>query len=55
MSRRKRSRPNENAMKMVGAQVAAARIAKGVTQRAFAAALHMDVETIASIEQGGVP
>ncbi|MFE9464991.1 Scr1 family TA system antitoxin-like transcriptional regulator [Streptomyces virginiae] len=39
-------------MKMVGAQVASARIAKGLTQRAFAEALHMDVETIASIEQG---
>ncbi|MEU9181912.1 helix-turn-helix transcriptional regulator [Streptomyces sp. NPDC048550] len=39
-------------MKMVGAQVAAARIAKGLTQRAFAEALHIDVETVASIEQG---
>ncbi len=39
-------------MKMVGAQVASARIARGLTQRAFAEALHMDVETIASIEQG---
>ncbi|MFJ2595631.1 helix-turn-helix domain-containing protein [Streptomyces erythrochromogenes] len=39
-------------MKMVGAQVAAARIAKGMTQRALAEELHIDVETIASIEQG---
>ncbi|MFD5620896.1 Scr1 family TA system antitoxin-like transcriptional regulator [Streptomyces yangpuensis] len=52
MPPRKRPRPNETAMKMVGAQVASARIARGLTQRAFAEALHMDVETIASIEQG---
>ncbi|WP_260146098.1 helix-turn-helix transcriptional regulator [Streptomyces sp. 2132.2] len=39
-------------MKLVGAQVGAARIAKGLTQRAFAEALHIDVETVASIEQG---
>ncbi|MFI8502557.1 Scr1 family TA system antitoxin-like transcriptional regulator [Streptomyces sp. NPDC085524] len=37
---------------MVGAQVAAARIAIGLTQREFAEALHMDVQSIASIEQG---
>ncbi|MFH9973637.1 helix-turn-helix domain-containing protein [Streptomyces virginiae] len=49
---RKRPRPNETAMKMVGALVAAARIAGGLTQRAFAETLHLDVETIASIEQG---
>ncbi|MFJ4781509.1 helix-turn-helix domain-containing protein [Streptomyces sp. NPDC088762] len=52
MPPRKRPRPNETAMKMVGAQVAAARIAKGLTQRVFAEALHIDVETVASIEQG---
>ncbi|MFC9814422.1 helix-turn-helix domain-containing protein [Streptomyces virginiae] len=39
-------------MKLVGAQVGAARIAKGLTQRGFAEALHIDVETVASIEQG---
>lgn len=39
-------------MKMVGSQVAVCRIAKGMTQRALAEALHIDVETIASIEQG---
>ncbi|MEU8778511.1 Scr1 family TA system antitoxin-like transcriptional regulator [Streptomyces sp. NPDC048606] len=52
MPPRKRPRPNETAMKMVGAQVAAARTAKGLTQRAFAQALPIDVETVASIEQG---
>ncbi|MFD9573315.1 Scr1 family TA system antitoxin-like transcriptional regulator [Streptomyces sp. NPDC059982] len=39
-------------MKLVGAQVAAARTAKGLTQRALAEALHIDEETVASIEQG---
>ncbi|MFE9635041.1 Scr1 family TA system antitoxin-like transcriptional regulator [Streptomyces sp. NPDC006463] len=52
MPPRKKPRPNETSMKLVGAQVGAARIAKGLTQRAFAEELHMDVETIASIEQG---
>ncbi|MFF5066323.1 helix-turn-helix domain-containing protein, partial [Streptomyces sp. NPDC000460] len=52
MPPRKRPRPNETAMKMVGALVAAARTAKGMTQRALAEALHVDVETVASIEQG---
>ncbi|MET3983898.1 Scr1 family TA system antitoxin-like transcriptional regulator [Streptomyces sp. PvR034] len=52
MPPRKRPRPNETAMKMVGALVATARIAKGMTQSAFADALHIDVETVASIEQG---
>ncbi|MFD8884987.1 Scr1 family TA system antitoxin-like transcriptional regulator [Streptomyces erythrochromogenes] len=50
--RRRASRPNATAMKMVGAQVATCRIAKGMTQRALAEALHVDAETIASIEQG---
>ncbi|QES49512.1 transcriptional regulator [Streptomyces venezuelae] len=49
---RRASRPNATAMKMVGSQVAVCRIAKGMTQRALAEALHIDVETIASIEQG---
>ncbi|MEU6214838.1 Scr1 family TA system antitoxin-like transcriptional regulator [Streptomyces sp. NPDC047023] len=52
MPPRKRPRPNETAMKMVGALVAAARTAKGMTQRDLAEALHVDVETVASIEQG---
>ncbi|WP_285539232.1 helix-turn-helix domain-containing protein [Streptomyces lavendulae] len=52
MPPRKRPRPNETAMKMVGAQVGAARVAKGMTQRTLAEALHMDEETVASIEQG---
>ncbi|MEV6580672.1 helix-turn-helix transcriptional regulator [Streptomyces sp. NPDC051582] len=52
MPPRKRPRPNETAMKMVGALVAAARVDKGMTQRTFAEALHMDIETVASIEQG---
>ncbi len=52
MPPRRKPRPNESSMKLVGAQVGAARIAKGLTQRAFAEALHIDVETVASIEQG---
>ncbi|MGW6867654.1 helix-turn-helix domain-containing protein [Streptomyces sp. NPDC054901] len=48
----KRRRANETSMKLVGAMVAAARTSNGLTQRAFAEALHVDVETIASIEQG---
>ncbi|GHE75406.1 helix-turn-helix domain-containing protein [Streptomyces vinaceus] len=52
MPSRKSARPNETAMKMVGAQVAAARVSKGLTQRAFADALHIDVQSVASIEQG---
>ncbi|MFJ7204734.1 helix-turn-helix domain-containing protein [Streptomyces sp. NPDC098789] len=52
MPPRKRLRPNDTAMKMVGAMAATARIAKGLTQRAFAEALHIDIETVASIEQG---
>ncbi|WP_168714832.1 helix-turn-helix transcriptional regulator [Streptomyces sp. A0592] len=52
MSPRKRPRLNQTALKMVGAQVAAARAASGMTQRALAEAVHIDVETVASIEQG---
>ncbi len=52
MSPRKRHRTNETTLKLVGALVAAARTAKGMTQRALAEALHIDVETVASIEQG---
>ncbi|MCX4527372.1 MULTISPECIES: helix-turn-helix transcriptional regulator [unclassified Streptomyces] len=39
-------------MKMVGALVAAARVAKGLTQRELAEQVVMDIETLASIEQG---
>ncbi|MFJ8016511.1 Scr1 family TA system antitoxin-like transcriptional regulator [Streptomyces sp. NPDC096339] len=52
MPPRKRARPNSTAMKMIGALVAAARVAKGLTQRGLAEELHVDVETLASIEQG---
>ncbi|KOU78708.1 MULTISPECIES: helix-turn-helix domain-containing protein [Streptomyces] len=52
MPPRKRPRPNQTALKMVGAQVAAARTATGMTQRTLAEAVHVDVETVASIEQG---
>ncbi len=52
MPPRRAPRSNETALTMVGAQVAAARAAKGMTQRALAEALHIDVETVASIEQG---
>ncbi|KIF01442.1 DNA-binding protein [Streptomyces sp. RSD-27] len=39
-------------MKMVGRQVAAARIAKGLTQRQLADLIKVDEESIGSIEQG---
>ncbi|MFJ3927735.1 helix-turn-helix domain-containing protein [Streptomyces sp. NPDC090022] len=52
MPPRKRPRPNATAMKMVGALVATARIAAKLTQRALAELVPMDVETLASIEQG---
>ncbi|GHB73444.1 transcriptional regulator [Streptomyces cirratus] len=39
-------------MKMVGELVAVARVAKGLTQRALAELVVIDVETLASIEQG---
>ncbi|MFD8984289.1 Scr1 family TA system antitoxin-like transcriptional regulator [Streptomyces sp. NPDC059564] len=39
-------------MKMVGAQVAAARTAKNLTQKQLAELVRVDEETIASIEQG---
>ncbi|WP_234350305.1 helix-turn-helix domain-containing protein [Streptomyces sp. WM4235] len=39
-------------MKMVGEMVAAARLAKGLTQRALALEVPLDIETLASIEQG---
>ncbi|MBW5485132.1 helix-turn-helix domain-containing protein, partial [Streptomyces bambusae] len=52
MPPRKRPRPNSSAMKMVGAQVATGRVAKKLTQRALAEQIGIDVETLASIEQG---
>ncbi|MFF1561160.1 helix-turn-helix domain-containing protein [Streptomyces sp. NPDC058279] len=52
MPPRKRVRPNATAMKMVGELVAVARVAKGLTQRALAELVVIDVETLASIEQG---
>ncbi|WP_405644408.1 Scr1 family TA system antitoxin-like transcriptional regulator [Streptomyces uncialis] len=42
-------------MKMLGQQVAGARVAAGYTQRTLAAEVGLDEETIASIEQGRRP
>ncbi|MFJ5635707.1 Scr1 family TA system antitoxin-like transcriptional regulator [Streptomyces goshikiensis] len=39
-------------MKMVGEQAAAARVARGLTQRVLAEKVVMDIESLASIEQG---
>ncbi|MFD3329848.1 helix-turn-helix domain-containing protein [Streptomyces sp. NPDC058701] len=52
MPPRKRTRPNATTMKMVGAQLAAARIAKNLTQKQLGELVRLDAETIASIEQG---
>ncbi|MEU3064872.1 Scr1 family TA system antitoxin-like transcriptional regulator [Streptomyces subrutilus] len=52
MPPRKRARPNSTAMKMVGEQVATGRVAKGMTQRTLAEQVVVDIETLASIEQG---
>ncbi|MFE4260505.1 Scr1 family TA system antitoxin-like transcriptional regulator [Streptomyces sp. NPDC056883] len=52
MPPRKRARPNATTMKMVGKQVAAARIAKNLTQTQLGELVRLDAETIASIEQG---
>lgn len=52
MPPKKRPRPNATSMKMVGRQAAAARAAKGLTQKQLAALIRVDDETIASIEQG---
>lgn len=52
MPPRKRARPNATTMKMVGKQVAAARIAKNLTQKQLGELVNLDAETIASIEQG---
>ncbi|MET9853951.1 helix-turn-helix transcriptional regulator [Streptomyces sp. NPDC006450] len=52
MPPRKRARPNATTMKMVGKQVAGARIAKNLTQTQLGELVRLDAETIASIEQG---
>lgn len=52
MPPKKRPRPNATTMKMVGKQVAAARIARNLTQKQLGALVQLDEETIASIEQG---
>ncbi|MGW1255860.1 DUF5753 domain-containing protein [Streptomyces sp. NPDC002513] len=54
-SRKHPRKKNLSAMKMLGAQLAAARRAAGLTQRALAERLMLDEETIASIEQGRRP
>ncbi|MEU9718373.1 helix-turn-helix transcriptional regulator [Streptomyces sp. NPDC047976] len=52
MPPKKRPRANATSLKMVGRQVAAARVAKGLTQKQLAALVRLDEETIGSIEQG---
>ncbi|MEU8889044.1 helix-turn-helix transcriptional regulator [Streptomyces sp. NPDC048442] len=52
MSPRQRQRKNASAMKMLGKQLARFREAAGYTQQALADAVQVDMETIASIEQG---
>ncbi|MFD3699068.1 helix-turn-helix transcriptional regulator [Streptomyces sp. NPDC058646] len=52
MPPRKRTRPNATTMKMVGAQVAAGRVAKNLTQKQLGELVRLDAESIASIEQG---
>ncbi|WP_031225232.1 helix-turn-helix domain-containing protein [Streptomyces roseochromogenus] len=48
-------RKNQSAMKMLGRQLAAARRAAGLSQSGLSAELHIDEETLASIEQGRRP
>ncbi|MGW2491916.1 helix-turn-helix domain-containing protein [Streptomyces sp. NPDC001606] len=48
-------RKNQSAMKMLGRQLAAARRAKGLSQAGLAHVLHINEETLASIEQGRRP
>ncbi|MFD3518142.1 Scr1 family TA system antitoxin-like transcriptional regulator [Streptomyces sp. NPDC058657] len=52
MSPRQRQRKNTSAMRMLGKQLARFREAAGHTQQTLADAVRVDVETIASIEQG---
>ncbi|MGW0608645.1 helix-turn-helix domain-containing protein [Streptomyces sp. NPDC002640] len=47
-----RKAKNPSAMRLLGAQMQTARRAAGLTQRSLADAVHVDAETIASIEQG---
>ncbi|OKH92033.1 helix-turn-helix domain-containing protein [Streptomyces uncialis] len=54
MSPRKRAK-NTTSMKMLGQQLAGARVAAGYTQRTLAGEVGLDEETIASIEQGRRP
>ncbi|NUQ97458.1 MAG: helix-turn-helix transcriptional regulator [Streptomyces sp.] len=51
-SRKSPRKKNASTMRMVGAQLKAARAATGYTQRSLADAVRVDEETIASIEQG---
>ena len=51
-SRKSPRKKNASTMRMVGAQLKAARTACGYTQRSLADAVLVDEETIASIEQG---
>lgn len=55
MHPRKRQRKNASAMKLVGAQLAMFREAAGLTKRELASLINVNLETIASIEQGRRP
>ncbi|WP_282703013.1 helix-turn-helix transcriptional regulator [Streptomyces sp. CC219B] len=55
MTTKKQRKKNLSTMRMVGAQVQAARRATGYTQRSLGEAVRLDEETIASIEQGRRP
>jgi DNA-binding XRE family transcriptional regulator len=55
MHPRKRQRKNASAMKLVGAQLAMFRETAGLTQRELASSINVNLETIASIEQGRRP
>lgn len=46
------SKKNRSTMRLLGAQVKAARMAAGLTQRQLAERALVDEETIASVEQG---
>ncbi|WP_405588466.1 Scr1 family TA system antitoxin-like transcriptional regulator [Streptomyces sp. NBC_01092] len=52
MNSKKTRKKNVSSMRMLGAQMQTARKAAGLTQRALAAEVLVDEETIASIEQG---
>ncbi|MER7371920.1 helix-turn-helix transcriptional regulator [Streptomyces lanatus] len=52
MNSKKPRKKNVSSMRMLGAQMQTARKAAGLTQRALAAEVLVDEETIASIEQG---